>query len=140
MPIFPDFLKPTQGQPGTDDVQLKKDRIAALHQHPNFEFSHFDLANCADTRHVFAKQQIHRVIHLAAQAGVRYSLINPQAYVHSNVVAFTNVLESVPAPLCRTPGLRKQFQRLRGQQEDAIFDSRQCGSSNQPLRCHQEGQ
>jgi len=93
MPIFPDFLKPTQGQPGTDDVQLKKDRIAALHQHPNFEFSHFDLANCADTRHVFAKQQIHRVIHLAAQAGVRYSLINPQAYVHSNVVAFTNVLE-----------------------------------------------
>src|SRR5262249_89375 len=74
------------------DVQLKKDRIAALHQHPNFEFSHFDLANCADTRQVFAKQQIHRVIHLAAQAGVRYSLINPQAYVQRNVLAFTNVL------------------------------------------------
>jgi UDP-glucuronate 4-epimerase len=75
------------------DVQLKRDRLAVLLTHPNFCFVKLDLADAGKSKSLFATGNFRRVIHLAAQAGVRYSLQNPHAYISSNVVAFTNILE-----------------------------------------------
>jgi UDP-glucuronate 4-epimerase len=75
------------------DVQLKRDRAARL-GHAAFTGCEFDLADAAAVNALFAGHRFDRVIHLAAQAGVRYSLTNPRAYVDSNVVAFVNVLEA----------------------------------------------
>jgi UDP-glucuronate 4-epimerase len=75
------------------DVQLKRDRLARLQVHPNFRFVQLDVADRAGVVRLFAEEKFDRVIHLAAQAGVRYSLQNPHAYIDSNVVGFMNVLE-----------------------------------------------
>ena len=78
------------------DVSLKEARlqdIATHSQASNFKFIKLDLADTSATEALFASEQPERVIHLAAQAGVRYSLQNPHAYVQSNLVAFTNILE-----------------------------------------------
>ena len=75
------------------DVSLKEARLALLKQRPNFRFVRLDLADRTAMQELFAKEKFARVIHLAAQAGVRYSLQNPLAYVDSNVVGFANVLE-----------------------------------------------
>lgn len=75
------------------DVSLKEARLALLKQRPNFRFVRLELADRAAMQELFAKEKFARVIHLAAQAGVRYSLQNPLAYVDSNVVGFANVLE-----------------------------------------------
>jgi UDP-glucuronate 4-epimerase len=78
------------------DVSLKEARLKDIAKHPqasNFKFIKLDLADTAPTEAMFKLEQPQRVIHLAAQAGVRYSLQNPQAYVQSNLVAFTNILE-----------------------------------------------
>jgi UDP-glucuronate 4-epimerase len=74
-------------------VQLKRDRLARLQRHPRFSFVQLDVADRPGIEQLFASGQFDRVIHLAAQAGVRYSLVNPQAYVDSNVVGFMNILE-----------------------------------------------
>ena len=74
-------------------VQLKEDRLARLTPHERFRFARLDVADRAGMERLFAEERFDRVIHLAAQAGVRYSLVNPQAYVDSNVVGFMNVLE-----------------------------------------------
>jgi UDP-glucuronate 4-epimerase len=74
-------------------VQLKRDRLARLTPHANFRFVQMDVADRAGMEQLFAQERFDRVIHLAAQAGVRYSLKNPHAYVDSNVVGFMNVLE-----------------------------------------------
>ncbi len=74
-------------------VQLKEDRLARLTPHERFRFVKMDVADRAGMERLFAEERFDRVIHLAAQAGVRYSLVNPQAYVDSNVVGFMNVLE-----------------------------------------------
>ena len=74
-------------------VQLKEDRLARLTPHERFRFVKLDVADRAGMERLFAEERFDRVIHLAAQAGVRYSLVNPQAYVDSNVVGFMNVLE-----------------------------------------------
>lgn len=76
------------------DVALKRDRLEILGRHPNFRFALFDLAESARVNELFASGKFERVIHLAAQAGVRYSLQNPHAYIQSNIVAFTNILEA----------------------------------------------
>ncbi|HYU47262.1 MAG TPA: NAD-dependent epimerase [Terriglobales bacterium] len=76
------------------DVRLKRDRLQVLRAFPNFRFFKFDLADTEKVNALFAAEKFDRVIHLAAQAGVRYSLENPHAYIQSNVVAFTNVLEA----------------------------------------------
>ncbi|MEM6849240.1 MAG: NAD-dependent epimerase/dehydratase family protein, partial [Pseudomonadota bacterium] len=60
----------------------------------SFEFVRADLANRAVVDEIFAAHDFDRVIHLAAQAGVRYSLVNPHSYVTANVIAFTNILEA----------------------------------------------
>jgi UDP-glucuronate 4-epimerase len=82
------------------DVSLKEARLALLKQRPNFRFVRLELADRAAMQELFAKERFARVIHLAAQAGVRYSLQNPLAYVDSNVVGFANVLEG-----CRHNGV-----------------------------------
>lgn len=74
------------------DVTLKQARLQRL-QHPKFRFVKLDLANDAEMAALFAREKFARVIHLAAQAGVRYSLQDPHAYVRSNVTGTLNVLE-----------------------------------------------
>src|SRR5690606_21234907 len=68
------------------DVNLKKARLAILQKEPNFRFEFLDLANREGMEKLFAGSRFDRVVHLAAQAGVRYSIQNPHAYVDSNVV------------------------------------------------------
>jgi UDP-glucuronate 4-epimerase len=75
------------------DVRLKEDRLAILNAHDRFYFSRFNLADEASVKQLFARTHFKYVVHLAAQAGVRYSLTNPQAYVESNLTAFVNILE-----------------------------------------------
>lgn len=76
------------------DVQLKRDRLSQLTNFDHFTPIEKDLADPITLREVFRDYEFERVIHLAAQAGVRYSLTNPHAYITSNLVAFTNVLEA----------------------------------------------
>src|SRR5204863_4677612 len=75
------------------DVQLKHDRLAQLTGQPQFEFHRLDLADKDGIARLFAEKAFDGVVHLAAQAGVRYSLVNPQAYVDSNLTGFANILE-----------------------------------------------
>lgn len=75
-------------------VQLKEDRLAILDPHPSFTNYRIDLANADAVKQVFSEHSFDRVVHLAAQAGVRYSLEHPEAYVQSNLVAFLNILEA----------------------------------------------
>lgn len=74
-------------------VQLKRDRLDRLTPKKGFTFEHLDLADEPGIKTLFAKYKFSKVINLAAQAGVRYSLQNPQAYVSSNLVGFVNILE-----------------------------------------------
>lgn len=76
------------------DMLLKQDRLQALRKYPNFRFYKFDLSETSKVNELFEAEKFQRVIHLAAQAGVRYSLENPHAYIQSNIVAFTNILEA----------------------------------------------
>lgn len=78
---------------GYYDVGLKQARLDRLLPQANFAFHKVDLSQRADTDRLFAELAADVVIHLAAQAGVRYSLTNPQAYIDSNLVAFANILE-----------------------------------------------
>jgi UDP-glucuronate 4-epimerase len=75
------------------DPQLKLDRLARLQPQAGFRFVKLDVADREGMATLFAAEGFDRVVHLAAQAGVRYSLVNPQAYIDSNVVGFTNILE-----------------------------------------------
>ncbi|MCZ7562550.1 MAG: NAD-dependent epimerase [Burkholderiales bacterium] len=83
------------------DVALKEARLARLQALPGFEFHRLDIADDAAMAERFASGGFGSVIHLAAQAGVRYSLANPHAYVSANVHGFLNVLEG-----CRHHGVR----------------------------------
>ncbi len=76
------------------DVNLKKDRLKQLEIHDNFTFIKIDLADKDAMQAVFRRTSFDVVVNLAAQAGVRYSLKNPQAYVDANIVGFTNILEN----------------------------------------------
>lgn len=81
------------------DPSLKAARLARLTAHAGFVFEHLDVADRAGIADLFQRYRPPRIVHLAAQAGVRYSLQNPQAYVDSNLVGFMNVLEG-----CRQTG------------------------------------
>lgn len=85
----------------TYDVPLKQDRIAAVHGHPSFVFQRLDLNETDKIEELIKEHQIHTVIHLAAQTGVRSSLENPQLYIDSNIKGFTNLLEA-----CRKHSVR----------------------------------
>jgi UDP-glucuronate 4-epimerase len=82
------------------DVRLKLGRLELLQGMPGFRFVKLDLADRPGMNELFAREKFHRVINLAAQAGVRYSIQNPLAYVDSNVVGFANILEG-----CRHHGV-----------------------------------
>ena len=75
------------------DVKLKLARLALFESHENFTFIKLDISERAAMSELFAAQQFDKVIHLAAQAGVRYSIENPDAYADSNLVGHLNVLE-----------------------------------------------
>jgi UDP-glucuronate 4-epimerase len=75
------------------DVQLKQDRLAKLQGYDHFRFVKLDIAEKESLTALFAAEQFQRVVNLAAQAGVRYSLKNPYAYINSNIVGLMNVLE-----------------------------------------------
>ncbi len=77
------------------EVSLKKARLALLTPKAGFEFRMIDIADRAAMDRVFADHRFDAVVNLAAQAGVRYSLQNPQAYVDANITGFLNVLEGV---------------------------------------------
>lgn len=83
------------------DPALKEARLQLLRHKPQFAFVHLDLADRPGTERLFAQTGPGTVIHLAAQAGVRYSLENPAAYIDSNLVAFGNILEG-----CRNTGVK----------------------------------
>ncbi len=83
------------------EVSLKEARLARLTPHERFRFVKLDVADREGMERLFAAERFERVIHLAAQAGVRYSLQNPHAYVDSNIVGFMNVLEG-----CRHGGVQ----------------------------------
>ena len=86
------------------DVQLKKDRLADLGAMPEargrFRFELLDLADADGMAGLFRRERFSHVVNLAAQAGVRYSLLNPASYVNSNLVGFGNLLEG-----CRHGGV-----------------------------------
>jgi UDP-glucuronate 4-epimerase len=86
------------------DPQLKHDRLAHIAStcpDGKFRFQQLDVADAPGLTELFAREQVDRVVHLAAQAGVRYSLQNPGAYAQSNLVGFVNILEG-----CRHHGVQ----------------------------------
>jgi UDP-glucuronate 4-epimerase len=82
------------------DVSLKEARLARLAAHREFAFQKLDVADRAGMAEVFGRERFDAVMHLAAQAGVRYSIENPHSYIDANLVGFGNVLEG-----CRHSGV-----------------------------------
>ena len=82
------------------DPRLKHARLAQLVGYPNFKFTQGDIADRQTVEDLFAKEKPQRVINLAAQAGVRYSLKNPYVYMQTNLIGFGNILEG-----CRHNGV-----------------------------------
>jgi len=82
------------------DVTLKEARLKRLAGHASFRFVKLDLADTAGVAEFFAREKFPRVVHLAAQAGVRYSIENPRAYIDANVTGTLNILEG-----CRHTGV-----------------------------------
>lgn len=94
------FLDAGWGVVGVDDLNdyydtsLKKDRLEHIAQKKGaFSFVEADIASYLELEDVFKRFKVTHVVNLAAQAGVRYSIENPHAYIHSNVIGFTNILE-----------------------------------------------
>lgn len=83
------------------DVNLKKARLAILKEYGDFHFIRADIANRCEIDALFNKSAFEIVVNLAAQAGVRYSLIDPYAYIDSNLAGFANILEG-----CRRVGVK----------------------------------
>lgn len=83
------------------DVRLKYDRLEQLRKYPRFTFEKMELSDRTGMEGFFRNHRPEIVIHLAAQAGVRYSLTNPHAYIEANLLGFTNILEG-----CRHNGVR----------------------------------
>ena len=83
------------------DVKLKNDRIDILKKYSNFNFNQVDISNFESTSNIFKNFQPDKVVNLAAQAGVRYSIDHPFAYLNSNIVGFLNIIE-----LCKTQNIK----------------------------------
>ncbi|MBM4208588.1 MAG: NAD-dependent epimerase [Gammaproteobacteria bacterium] len=75
------------------NVELKQARLARLKDYSNFSFIKLDIADRQAMAELFAEEKFQRVVHLAAQAGVRYSITHPHAYMDSNIIGFMNILE-----------------------------------------------
>lgn len=107
------------------DPALKEARLSRHAHHLNYTHLRIDLADRDAIKACFEMHRPQRVVNLAAQAGVRYSIENPLAYIDSNILGFAHILEG-----CRHNGvehlvLREQFQRLRCQHHDALFGASQ---------------
>lgn len=76
------------------DVDLKKERLKIVQEFENFEFINGDISNKSEVLEVFARYKPDLVVNLAAQAGVRYSISNPDVYIQSNIIGFYNILEA----------------------------------------------
>ena len=76
------------------DIKLKEDRLKKL-EHKNFKYIKCDISNKEELDNIFNKYKFDKVINLAAQAGVRYSLENPDAYIKTNIIGFYNILENL---------------------------------------------
>lgn len=76
------------------DVKLKKDRLKILKEKKNFSFVKLDISNFKSVKDFFKKKKLNTVIHLAAQAGVRHSITNPEDYINSNLIGFYNIIEN----------------------------------------------
>lgn len=106
------------------DPALKESRLALLEGRNGFTFEKLDVSNRTATSDLFARLKPQYVIHLAAQAGVRYSLINPQAYVDANIVGFSNILEG-----CRQGAVR----HLTYASSSSVYGA----NTNMPFSVHQ---
>jgi UDP-glucuronate 4-epimerase len=106
------------------DVTLKEARLRRLEAMAGFDFARLDIADDAGVARLFAKHGFEIVVNLAAQAGVRYSLVNPQAYVRSNVVGFVNILEA-----CR----RQQVRHLMYASSSSVYGA----LTQMPFSVHQ---
>lgn len=82
------------------DVSLKEARLAMIKEDPNFTFVQINISDQSAVQNVFESHSFKYVVNLAAQAGVRYSLENPHAYIEANIIGFTNILEG-----CRHHGV-----------------------------------
>ena len=107
------------------DPRLKLARLETLKRYAGFRFVRMDIADAAALSGLFAAEGFQRVVHLAAQAGVRYSLTNPQAYVQSNLVGFANVLEG-----CR----RQRIEHLVYASSSSVYGS----NTRMPFSTHDE--
>ena len=74
-------------------IKFKKKRILLLKKHKNFNFKKIDITKKKKLNSYFKKKKFNLIIHLAAQAGVRYSLINPQKYIDVNIIGFLNIID-----------------------------------------------
>jgi UDP-glucuronate 4-epimerase len=106
------------------DVKLKYDRLERIKAYEKFRFIKLDIADRPVMEKLFAEEKFQRVINLAAQAGVRYSLINPHAYISSNIVGFTNILEG-----CR----HNKVEHLVYASSSSVYGS----NTNMPFSVHQ---
>jgi UDP-glucuronate 4-epimerase len=106
------------------DPQLKRDRLAQLEGKSGFTFKHADLENSNAIQGLFDEHRFDRVVHLAAQAGVRYSIDNPMAYIQSNIVGTMNILEA-----CR----HHQVEHLVYASSSSVYGS----NTLQPFSVHQ---
>ena len=75
------------------DVKLKLARLELLRNHKRFKFIKLEISDRVAVEELFVREKFQRVMHLAAQAGVRYSITNPHAYINSNIIGFMNILE-----------------------------------------------
>jgi len=105
------------------DVSLKMARLARIETHPAFTFYKLDIADRAGMEELFRSERPQRVVHLAAQAGVRYSLENPHAYIEANIVGTTNILEG-----CR----HNEIEHLVYASSSSVYGA----STNMPFSVH----
>lgn len=104
-------------------VELKKARLERVQNHEAFTFYKLDIKDIDEMERVFSEEKFDRVVHLAAQAGVRYSIENPRTYIDSNIVGFTNILEG-----CR----HNNIQHLVYASSSSVYGS----NTNIPLSVH----
>ena len=102
------------------DVRLKEERLKSLEQYPNFIFIKGNIADKALIDKLFAEYEFDVVVNLAAQAGVRYSITNPSAYIEANIIGFYNILEA-----CRhsCDGGKKGVQHLVYASSSSVYGS-----------------
>ncbi len=115
------------------DPKLKEARLSILRNDPRFSFVKLDLTDRVGMKTLFSERGFPVVVHLAAQAGVRYSIDHPHAYADANLEGFTNILEGCPPRRLQASAVRVVIVGLRQQRQAAVLGARQCRSSDQPL-------